>query len=225
MLQKPLGTGELTITLLGAGLSAQCKTTAIKSSGKVTSREEGRLRGSRESQQFKKPFSNCLPPLQSCRSQCQHPCSPSYYYYIHFHSSNSQSIVRLFPFPVSTLPILLHNTFFEEVSSKHNRRNPNYHPWWKVRREKKIGRKSGTLQAGKNQTWFNLPQKSSSISVGPPRTCCPCTSGQHPPSRTPTSVRDKAPCSRLLLSRVMWRSISPGRLLPMTFLISKFAVT
>jgi len=77
MLQMPLVTGEQTITLLGAGLSPQCKITAIESSGRDTSPKQRRLRGSRECQQVKTPFFNYLSPLQSCSSQCQHPCSAS----------------------------------------------------------------------------------------------------------------------------------------------------
>lgn len=218
MLQKPLGTGELIITLLGDGLAPSCKNAAIESSGRDTSLEKDRLQGHRRSWQVRRSFFFFFTTCLTVPNVNIHIAVVIVITHI-FTAVIPRVPVRL----LSTFPILLHKIFFEERSSKQNERNPNYYPWWKTKREKSVEGSVAPWRGGKDQTWFNLLQKSRFISVGVPWTCCPFMSSA--PSLTPGSVRYKAPCSRLLLSWVMRRSISLGRLLPMTLLISKFAVT
>lgn len=117
----------------------------------------------------------------------------------------------------STLPILLCNTFFEEVSSKQSGRNPDYHPRWKAKKEKRICRKSGTLHGWQEPVLVQPPAETQLHFCQSPSDVLSLHVRSTPLSLTPASIREKATCSRLLLSRVMQRSISLGRLLPMTF--------
>lgn len=129
--------------------------------------------------------------------------------------------VRLF----GIFPVLLYHTAFEETSSKQNKRNPNYHPWWKARKEKMIGRKSGTLQAWQESDLVQPPTEKQLQYCWSPLNVLSPHIRSTPPSLTPAFIGDKAPCSRVLISLAVQRSISPGRLLPRISLISKFAVT
>lgn len=87
--------------------------------------------------------------------------------------------VRLF----STPPILLYNTFFEEMSSRQDRRNPNYDPWWKTKKVKKDWR-SGTLQRWQEPGLVQPPAEKQLSFCGLPydSMLCPpsCMSSQHP---------------------------------------------
>lgn len=166
-------------------------------------------------------FFNYLPPLQSWSSQCQHPCSLSYCYYIHFHSSNSQSICETFR--CISRSSLQHCLRRDKLQAK--QRNPNYHPWWKARREKMISRKSGTLQGWQESDLVQPPTEKQLQYCWSPLNVLSLHIRSTPPSLTPAFIRDKAPCSRPLISLAAQRSISPGRLLPRISLISKFAVT
>lgn len=217
MYQKPLGTSELNITLLGAGLSPQCKSPATESSGRHLTRGRKAARHQRRSASQETFLSTtCLLCSPAVPSVNIHVPLVTVIIYI-FTAVIPRASVILF----SIVPILLYNTTFEETSSKQNKRNPNYHPWWKARREKIIGRKSGTLQGWQEPDLVQPPAEKQLyfLDVLSPHI------RSTPPSLTPAFVTDKAPCSRLLISQTVQRSISPGRLLPRISLISKFAVT
>lgn len=94
-------------------------------------------------------------------------------------------------------PILLFNTFFEEMSSKQDRKNPEYDPWRKNKRVKKDWR-SGTLQRWQEPGLVQPPaEKQLSFSGFPyDSMLCPTsrTPSQHPPHwlSRPSEIRHLA---------------------------------
>lgn len=179
VLQKPLGVVELAIILLGVVLSPQCKSAAVESPGRAGERKVMRLQ--REPTSHENFFSTtCL--------LCS-PAVPHVNVYVPLdiiipYILSQQFIPRTSVRLSFTPPILLFNTFFEEMSSKQDRKNPEYDPWRKNKRVKKDWR-SGTLQRWQEPGLVQPPAEKQLSFCGFPydSMLCPpfCTPSQHPP--------------------------------------------